>query len=104
MLKMPDGNIITGMDLLIQFAEMAEKYQPISHYSSVYRGENNKFESSDQGYNVKTAINEELAETITAHILGFSFRADDDLGAKHPFHDRPEIERFVKNFLDASTN
>jgi hypothetical protein len=99
-LKFPDGKIINGLEAVLHFAELAEQHPPISQYASTFRGDNNKFESSDPEYDVKVAINEELAETIAAHLCGFAYCSDDVRG-KNPFADRPEIKAFVRNFLNA---
>lgn len=99
-LKFPDGKIINGLEAMFHFAKLAEQHPPISHYSSTYRGPNNKFESNDPNYNVKTSISEEACETITAYLLGFSYCGDNSSG-KDPFSDRPKIKDFIKDFLNA---
>ena len=99
-LKLPDGEIINGLEAMLRFAKLAEQHPPISHYASTYRGPNNKFESDKPNYNVKTAISEEMCETIAAHLLGFAYSGNDSRG-KNPFADRPEIKDFVRNFLNA---
>lgn len=99
-LKFPDGNIVNGSEAMLHFAELAEQYPPISHYASTYRGPNNKFESDNPNYNVKTAISEEMCETIAAYLLDFAYSGDNSRG-KHPFADRPEVRDFVKDFLNA---
>lgn len=98
-LKFPDGKIVNGLEAMLHFAELAEKYPPISHYASTYRGSNNKFESDNPNY-VKTAISEEMCETIAAHLLGFAYCGDNSRG-KNPFADRPEVRDFVRDFLNA---
>jgi hypothetical protein len=99
-LKFPDGEIVNGLDAMLRFTELAEQHPPISHYASTYRGLNNKFESDNPNYNVKTAISEEMCETIAAHLLGFAY-CGDDLRGKDPFADRPEIKDFIEDFLNA---
>ena len=99
-LRLPNGRIVKGFNYLIEFAKMAEKHAPISHYASAYRGKNNKFESDSPSYNPLIAISEELSEVIAAHILGFAF-CGEDLRGKNPFADRPEIKEFAENFLNA---
>jgi hypothetical protein len=99
-LKMPDGKLVNGLESLLQFAELAEKHAPISHYASTYRGKDNRFESDNLNYNLKTAISEELCETIAAYYLGFAY-CGDDARSRSPFADRPEIKEYVRNFLNA---
>ena len=99
-LKFPNGKIINGLEAMLHFAELAEQHSPISHYASTYRGPNNKFESDKSNYNVKTAISEEMCETIAAHLLGFAYCGNDSRG-KNPFTDRPEVKDFVRDFLNA---
>ncbi|MEK6899324.1 MAG: hypothetical protein AABW79_04485 [Nanoarchaeota archaeon] len=99
-LKFPDGKIVNGLDAMLHFAELAEQHSPISHYASTYRGLNNKFESDRPNYNAKTAISEEMCETIAGYILDFSYCGNDARG-KNPFADRLEIRDFVGNFLNA---
>ncbi len=98
-LKFPDGRIVDGFTSILQFAEMAENHPPISHYASNYRGDNNKFENKDPR-TTKTAISEEMCETIAAYLLGFAYCGDDFRG-KNPFADRAEIKDFIKDFLSA---
>ena len=99
-LKFPDGEIINGFDAMLHFAELAEQHPPISHYSSTYRGPNNKFESDKPNYNPMTAISEEMCENIAAHLFGFAYCGYDSRG-KNPFADRPEVKKFVIDFLNA---
>ncbi len=99
-LRFPDGKLVNGLEAMLLFAELSEQYPPISHYASTYRGRNNKFESDKPNYNVKTAISEEMCETIAAHLLGFAYRGDDSRG-RNPFSDRPEVRSFVIDFLNA---
>jgi len=99
-LKFPDGKIVNGLEAMLHFAELAEQHPPISHYASTYRGPNNKFESDNPNYNAKTAISEEMCETIATYLLGFAFCGDNSRG-KNPFSDRPEVRDFVRDFLNA---
>ena len=52
----------------------------------------------------RTAIQEELVESITVHLLGFAFcetpKRRKGMGLD-PFQDRPKIEEWVKSFLNA---
>lgn len=96
-LQLPNGQVVDAFDYLMQFANMAESKQPISHYASTYRTSENKFVGGD---NPKRAIDEELAETVTAHLLHFAFCHNDARGLD-PMADRPEIKQWVKDFLNA---
>jgi len=99
-LKLPDGRVVNGFDYVFEFATMAENHNPISHYASVYRGKNNKFESDDPTYDPRIPVSEELSETIAAFLLGFAF-GNDEQRSMDPFADRPEIKKFVEDFLNA---
>ena len=99
-LKFPDGKIVNGLEAMLHFAELAEQHPPISHYASTYRGSNNKFENDNPNYSAKTAISEEVCETIAAYLLGFAYCGDNSRG-KNPFSDRPEVRDFVRDFLNA---
>jgi hypothetical protein len=99
-LKFPDEKLVNGLEAILHFAELAEQHLPISHYSSTYRGPNNKFESDKPNYNVQTAISEEMCEAIAAYLLGFAYCGDDSRG-KNPFADRPEVKNFIRDFLNA---
>lgn len=100
-LRLTDGQEIDGKEYLLGFAGLAEKYPPISHYASAYRGEGGKFESQKEDYNVWIAINEELAETIAAHLLNFVFYGKGKAGGLEPFRDREDLKRWVEDFLNA---
>ncbi len=101
-LKLPGGKIVDGRDYLIEFGQLAEQRKPISHYSSAYRNPDNTFKIDPKSPNVQlTSVSEELCESIAAHILGFSFTGNDETG-KNPFTHRPEIKKFVQDFLNAS--
>ena len=89
---------INGKQLREEFQKMAEKYLPISHYSSFYRGADNKFEGNEA--RIKTAISEELAESVAACSLGFAY-CEDECRALDPFRTRPDVEDFVYDFVNA---
>ncbi len=99
-LRLSDGKRVEGFDVMFRFAELSEQHPPISHYASTHRGDDNKFESKNSEYNVKTAISEEMCEAIAAYLLGFVYCGDDKRG-KNPFADRPEVEDIVKEILQA---
>ncbi|MBI2573459.1 hypothetical protein HYV86_06355 [Candidatus Woesearchaeota archaeon] len=99
-LEFPDGKVINGLEALLEFANLAEQHSPISVYASTYRGHENKFENTEPEYDPRTAISEEMCETIAAYVLDFAFSGDEKRNYD-PFGDRPEIKDFVKNFLEA---
>lgn len=89
-----------GQDVILQFAELAERLPPISHYASAYREKNNAFKTVGPEKDPGMAINEELAETIAAYLLDLVFCADKKR-RMNPLVDRPQIKEFVKDFLAA---
>jgi len=97
-LKFPDGKQMDGLEAMLHFAELAEQHPPISHYAATYRGKENKFEGNPN--EIKTAISEELCESIAAYFLGFAY-CGENYRSKNPFADRPEIKTFVCDFLAA---
>ena len=90
-LKLPSGKIVDGYDYLINFASAAEKHPPISHYSSFYRKDGEEFKALP-------AIDEEIVETIAAHLLGFVFCQDEERRLD-PLADRREIQSLIDDFL-----
>ncbi len=93
------GKTISALDALIEFAQLMEGSTPMSHYSSFYwnvQDGNLKAKDND----VFLAADEELAETAAAFFLGFSYTPQGDRRL-HPFIDRPEIRRFVIDYLQA---
>ena len=92
-LEFLDGRVRRAYDYLIEFANAAEKYAPISHYSSFYRKKGEELKSL-------VAIEEELVETIAALLLGFAFSPDKSKRLD-PLADRPDVRRFIVDFLHA---
>lgn len=92
-LKLPSGETVDGFEYLLTFAQTAEKYSPMSHYSSFYRKDGEEFKNN-------VAIEEELVETIAAHLLGFVFCADEKRRLD-PLVDRPDIKDMIESFLGA---
>lgn len=92
-LRLPNGNIVNAYDYVIAFASAAEKHDPISHYSSFYGKPGEEFKSL-------LGIEEEIVETIAAHLLGFVY-CDNPDRRFIPLSDRPEITTMVDNFLNA---
>ncbi|MSR86525.1 hypothetical protein EXS74_03970 [Candidatus Woesearchaeota archaeon] len=99
-LLLPSGREVEGLEYILEFAKLAEEHAPISHYAATFRGEGNLFESANPTYNVKTAIAEEMTETIAAYLLGFSF-CEEEKRRTTPFIDRPEIQKGIEEFLAA---
>lgn len=98
-LRRPDDDtIIGGFEYLLSFVEIAEHYPPVSHYATAYRTGKNEF--PDNLHLLRRAIEEELAETISAFLLGFAFCGDTER-SYNPFTDRPEIKKFIRGFLNA---
>ncbi len=85
-------------DEILNFGELAEKYEPISTYSSFYREKSNEFYGCDLD-TVKGSVEEELAESVAAYLLGFAF-GNDDKKNLDPFKDRVEIKEYVKSLLE----
>jgi hypothetical protein len=88
-LVLPNGKTVPAKEFVEGFVPISEGHGPISHYSSTYwkgRKLNN--------------VNEELAESIAARLLGFAFCKDENRGL-NPFSDRPEVASFVDDFLNA---
>ena len=84
----------TGWDLFSEFKELTKNLPAISDYSLFYRNTDNGEYSSDTG------IKEEFCESLAAYKLGFVYSSDEKRQLD-PFYDRPEVEEFIKNFLDA---
>ena len=92
-LKLPGGKTVDGNDYLMSFASAAENHPPISHYSSSYRKDGEEFKAL-------SAIDEEIVETIAAHLLGFVFCRDEERRLD-PLADRSEIQSLIDDFLHA---
>lgn len=97
-LRLPNSRVVESLDFVLnEFAQEAERLDPISHYANAYRDVEGLFRK-EAGL---VAITEELVESITAHILGFSFREDESLRL-NPLYDRPQIKQFVGDFLNST--
>ena len=100
-LKFPDGKLITGSEAISNFQKLAEQSSPISEYAGTYRDADRKFKKDPENIHIeKTAISEEMCEVITAHLLGSAYCGNDAKG-KNPFADRPEMKKFIMEFLEA---
>jgi len=95
--EMPNGQKMTGTDCMDRFGELFEKIsEPMSHYSSGYH-KGNEFYNPN---NPSLTVDEELSETIAAYQLGFVFSRSPDRRFQ-PFIDRPEVEKFTREYLNA---
>ena len=90
---------VDGFDLLMQFANLAKQCPAISHYASTFRNKKGTFEHESLDSSI-TAIKEELAETIAAHLLGFVF-CEDEARRFNPLGDRKDVKELVDMFLQA---
>jgi len=88
-LILSDGREVIGKEFVNGFKDIAEKYGPISTYSS-------SFWKDGKVNN----LNEELAENIAAGLLGFASCGNEQRGL-NPFADRPEIKARIEQFLNA---
>jgi len=101
-LRMIDGIKVDGKHLVNLFFNLTSSYPPISWYAARFQEKSGKLISDKE----KSGM-EVFAETITAHILGFSYRpeisrAGHDYTKKlsfDPFSDREAIKDFVESFL-----
>lgn len=94
---MPGTKIaIPSIEELIRYAGITEKHEPISGYAKNFR---KNFASSNPSV-LAQAINEDLAETIAAHLLNFSSCGEDTRGLD-PMKDRPEVKKFVEDYMNA---
>lgn len=99
MVRTSEGLEMDVYDIFMQFAKIAENFSPVSHYSSAYRDADNKFKRDKDDSNVLlTAISEEMVESMTARLLNF-VSTNDESRVLDPFHDRPEIEKLIDQFL-----
>jgi hypothetical protein len=106
-----DGEQIDPRDFIIDFVEAAEEHPPISNYSAAYRDDEGEFFFPDSDgldeeqrrqaiKDLEQAIGEELAECITAYLLGFTVAPDGEVSFD-PFSDRPDVQEAVENYLNA---
>ena len=100
LLHFPDKTTLSPLEALLKFGELMESSSPISHYSSFFwkpsRGGGMQVEDG----NGLKAIDEELAESGAAYVLGFTF-SPELKGNLRPFDDREEIFEFMKQYLGA---
>lgn len=92
------GRVISGREALEDFAGLTEQFEPITPYSSFYRDPLGKYPSEEKlRYD---AISEELAETVSFHILNNSFSRSPN-GWKEKLLLRPGLEQFIRGFMNA---
>lgn len=102
-LKLPGGRVVESKALILEFGKLVDELKcgPISHYSSTYWSRGKCSIKSDK---YRTAIQEELVESITAHLLGFAFCETlprrKGMGLD-PFQDRPQVRDWIKDYLCA---
>lgn len=95
-LILPDSNVVDALVYLAGFQDLlSTQLPPVSHYASAYM-QDGRFKQGDARSEM-TALNEVITETITAMMLGFSYRPD-GLGLD-PLLDRPEHARYLMSYL-----
>ncbi|MBT4538770.1 hypothetical protein HOI26_02830 [Candidatus Woesearchaeota archaeon] len=104
-LQFPDGEKMSALDALKEFGNVMATHSPMSHYSSFYwepsgNGIKTFHDDPNRDDNDIRAIDEELAETVAAYTLGFTFTSNLERRLD-PFVDRPEVKTFVRNYLNA---
>jgi hypothetical protein len=99
MLEFPRGELVSGLDAVAEFTRLAEQHDPISQYSAVHRPNGRKFESSHPNYNPVLAVSEEFSESVAAYFMGFTLGTDSI--QRYALEDRPELEKFIGDFLGA---
>lgn len=100
LLCLPDGAKVGGNDWLKNvFGATAQRHTPFSHYAGAYRDRDGAFKINSDG-NITTAVSEEMAECVTALLLGFVF-CREKRRRLDPFRDRPEVRQMVSDFLFA---
>lgn len=96
-LLLSDGSKMTGDDCMNKFGELFEKLsEPMSIYSQGYH-KGNEFYNPQEPL---LMVDEELSETIAAYKLGFVFSNSKERRF-NPFIDRPEVEKFTREYLEA---
>ncbi|VVB79242.1 Uncharacterised protein [uncultured archaeon] len=92
------GRIISGREALEEFARLTEGSEPITEYSKFYRDASGRYPTEEKlRYD---AISEELAETVSFHILNNAFSRSPN-GWSEKLLARPGLERFIRKFMSA---
>jgi hypothetical protein len=100
-LTLTNGKTINTWEWMWHFAALAEAYPPISRYSSAYRNEEGHFPRNHTcQIIIGTGVSEELAEHITAHLLGFIVEPSGELTFE-PFAGREDMQGFIQAYLEA---
>jgi len=103
-LKLQNGEVVDGEEFLMDLGMRAEKRIPISHYAEAYR---DFTASKDLPFKVisgdkKTAISEELAETIAEIVLPFVLHNPQQIPVREDhLKNRRDIVRGLEDFLNA---
>lgn len=99
-LMLPDakGTIITSDQWFVNFSNLANKFGPISHYVRAYYDEHGRLLEEP---NPLLPINEAMAETITAYLLGFAYKPNGN--GLNPFEGecRKELMPLIRDYLYA---
>jgi hypothetical protein len=99
-LVFPNGNVVFAAEWISAFANAAEEKISISRYASAYRDESNAFPRKGESLVIGAGVSEELAESITAKLLGFIFGPH---GLTfQPFKDREDICEGVQAYLNST--
>lgn len=109
-----------GENAIIEFGKYIEKQHlpPISHYSATYWRNNrlllNKILDGESAAKNQVPLHVEMAETIAAYLLGFSFCEPFETGvfsqigrkglSLQPLADRPQIKEYIRDLLHAKSN
>jgi hypothetical protein len=100
-LVLPGGRRVDPAEFLFEFYLAAINYPAISDYSSAYRREGF---TEDPG-KLKATINEELADSIAAYLLGFTVSPEDQDNPPtitfRPFEGREDVRTLVHDYLHA---
>ncbi|CAN5141770.1 hypothetical protein BH09PAT1_BH09PAT1_0070 [soil metagenome] len=99
-IKLPSGEVISGKKCIERIALVAEKYRPMSHYTSGYRKADQLFNDLPESERT-LAMEEELCEMVAAHLLGFVFAEDDLQRQFEPFKGREDLVPLIEDFLKA---
>ncbi len=86
---------ITGLEVMTEFAKLATKYSPISHYSSIYW----PLPTEPEDPRFYVSVSEEMCDTVAAHLLRFMY-CDDEKRRLNPLADRPEVKAATIRFLE----
>ena len=91
----PEG-VASAFDWFARFGDDMVWSTPISHYGAFY-WKNEGWRVIPLNGDMIQAIDEELAESVAAHILGFAF--NDEHTTTNPFKGREHTRRFVSEYL-----